>query len=238
MATEATYFYLNHFNEWPGFELPPPIVNTSEGLLTLDHIDEDSFVPRAVFRGGPFNDFNAPGPWFRVRVYADPLPENTYVQIFTATAENEPFFDPDAERPFADPLWRKAPLNELDILVPNTSAEPLWIGGLLRSNGHQAPVLHQMRVDFGADSYLDFLPPIYSRDEDQRNFLEPFLGLQESVLGGLEQTISDLPRLFDPYATPNDEYPSWLSWLAGWLAFDLSEAWDEKQDSGIYCPGF
>lgn len=228
MTTETSYFYLNHSNVWPGFELPPPIVNTPEGLLTLDRVDEETFAPRAVFRGGPFEDFYEPGPWLRFRVYADPPPEGTYVQMFTATTDIEPFFDPDADQPFEDPPWRKAPLNEFDILVPNTAEEPLWIGGVLRSDGRHAPVLHQMRVDFGCDSYLDFLPTIYA-DDNQRDLLRPFLSLHESVLGGLEDTITGLPQLFDPFATPDGEYPSWLSWLARWLAFDLSEIWEEAK---------
>jgi phage tail-like protein len=238
MTEDTSYFFLNHFNEWPGFKLIPPIVNTPEGVLTLDHIDEETFAPRAVFRGGPFEDFNEPGPWFRIQVYADPLPDGASVQIFTATTENEPFFGPDAGQPFEDPPWRQAPQNELNILVPNTAGGPLWIGGVLRSDGQHAPVLHQMRVDFGRDSYMDFLPAIYSEDEGQQHLLRPFLDLHESVLGGLEETIVDLPRFFDPHATPNDEYPSWLSWLASWLAFDLSETWDDAQTRAYLAQAF
>jgi phage tail-like protein len=43
------------------------------------------------------------------------------------------------------------------------------------------------------------------------------------VFGGVEQEISGLRRLFDPFATRSE----WLEWLGGWLAVDLDETWDD-----------
>jgi phage tail-like protein len=55
------------------------------------------------------------------------------------------------------------------------------------------------------------------------------LALDESVLGGLDDGIGELPILFDALAAPSGEFPSWLSWLAGWQAFELSELWQEEE---------
>jgi phage tail-like protein len=86
-----------------------------------------------------------------------------------------------------------------------------------------------MRVDYGRDTYLTYLPAIYGEEASRRDFLERLLSLYESVLGGLVGKIEDLPLLFNPFAAPGDGFPSWLSWLAGWLAFDLDEDWSDGQ---------
>ncbi len=78
----------------------------------------------------------------------------------------------------------------------------------------------------GETSYLKFLPALFQKNSAQRDLLERFLSLHESVLGGLEKSVSDLPLLFDPNTVPDGEdFPSWLSWLASWLAFDLNDNW-------------
>jgi phage tail-like protein len=109
---------------------------------------------------------------------------------------------------------------------------------MLRSDGQDSPGIQQIRVDYGRDTYLSFLPAIYGKNMSRREFLERFLSLHESVLGGLEGVIADLPRLFDPFAAPDGESPSWLSWLAGWLAFDLNEAWSEAETRQFLAQAF
>jgi len=78
--------------------------------------------------------------------------------------------------------------------------------------------------------YLKYLPVLFQKNSDQADILERFLALHESVLDGLEMTVTDLPLLFDPHAAPDgEEFPSWLSWLASWLAFDLNDSWSEAE---------
>lgn len=78
--------------------------------------------------------------------------------------------------------------------------------------------------------YLKFLPALFQENSAQQDLLERFLALHENVLAGLEKSVTDLSLLFDPGAAPDgEELPSWLSWLASWLAFDLNENWSETQ---------
>ena len=58
------------------------------------------------------------------------------------------------------------------------------------------------------------------------------------MLGELEETISDLPSLFDPFSAPNGDFPSWLSWLSSWLAFDLNQAWSEDETRRFLAEAF
>jgi phage tail-like protein len=227
MNDETGFFYLNVANIWPGFALHDMAIATDGSLRLVP----GSVPPtRGVFRGGPFEARAGPTPWYRLRVDAETLPEGTHLQLFTFTAEDgDAPYNPAADHPFAAPGWHAAPRDTLDALILHSPARRLWIGGLLRSNGQESPVLHQMRVDYGRDTYARYLPALYRGNSRQRELLERFLSLHESVLGGLEDEIGTLPRLFDAFATPTGDFPSWLSWLAGWLAFDLNEAWSEAQ---------
>lgn len=237
MTQEAGYKYLNTANKWPTFKLTEMEV-APDGSLTLKRAGK-SFAARGVFRGGPFETFVSPTEWYRLQALAEPLPDGTHVQLFTFTANagDAPFQPTDAE-PFAAAGWRELPRDEFDTLIPNLPAKRLWIGGVVRSDGAASPLIRQMRVDYGRDGYLKYLPAIYGTNAPSRDFLERFLSLFESVQGGLEGKIDDLPLLFDTGTAQGGESPSWLSWLAGWLAFELDEDWSEPQMRGHLAEAF
>jgi phage tail-like protein len=234
MALDSGFFYLRVANEWPTFVLSDLDV-TSDGALGLSVVDPNTgaFAQHAVFRAGPYETDSLETAWFRLQAFLDTHPAGTHVQFFSLTsatpAQSEAPYDPDADEPFPEPSWRPIPRDQMQGLVSSPAARYLWIGGLVQSDGQNTPLLRQMRVTYGRDTYLAFLPSIYARDEEHRDFLERLLSLHESVLGGLENTIATLPRLFDPFAASSGAHPSWLSWLGGWLAFDLSERWTDAQ---------
>jgi phage tail-like protein len=249
MSVPHGYLYVNVANEWPTFQRTDIEISPA-GALQLAK-DATQFRPRGVFRGGPFEVLPEGTPWYRLRVLGGPNPEGTHVQLFTFTAQaGDAPFDPAADNPFADTGWREAPRDALDILIlnpPPVSADPdrppapprfLWVGGILRSDGSASPELQQIRVDYGRATWLDFLPPIYGDKRGSRDFLERFLSLEESVLGGLEAAITDLPLLFDPAAAPGSGFSSWLRWLGSWLAFDFQERWSEAQARGFLAEAF
>jgi phage tail-like protein len=175
---------------------------------------------------------------------------------YTTDLPAAPPHEPGVENPFSHQAWRPIPRDVLDALLPSTPAEDvptlaslpatgllpstgmtsttilseprrfLWLGGLLQSDGNHSPAIQQIRIDFGRDTYLRYLPAIYAQKSEGRDFLERFLALFESVLGDLEEGIDvRLPKLFDPWSTPE----RFLPWLAGWLAFDLDEDWSISQ---------
>jgi len=231
MNGSSGFFYLNEANTWPGFALDVhDLAITEAGSLSLASTPTPSgtLAQRGVFRAGPFEAQGGSTAWYRLQAYADAIPDGTYLELFTLTSDTgDAPYDPTADAPFSHSDWRAVPRNRLDALILNAPARQLWIGGIFRGDGQSSPIVHQMRVDYGRNTYLQFLPAIYGNDGARRDLLERFLSLHASVLGGLEDRITDLPRLFDPDAAPNGEFPSWLSWLAGWLAFDLNEVWSE-----------
>lgn len=220
-----SFLHLNVANEWPFFDRHAIDIGAA-GALRLAPATPASLAKRGVFVGGPFAAPDDRRDWYRVRVQAPLRPPGTHVQLFTFGADggSAPFVDPAGDEPFADPAWVAAPRDQLDWLLPSASARQLWIGGVLRGDGVVTPEIEQIRVTLGRDTYLAHLPALYGRDDQARDFIERFLSLNESVLGGLEDAIGDLPFLFDAGASP-DESPSWLRWLSSWLAFEPNEAW-------------
>ncbi len=79
----------------------------------------------------------------------------------------------------------------------------------------------------GTSRLLQYLPAIYEEDPFLGQFLLAFekvlLGVDDGVdfpYKGLEQTITGLATLFDPYQTPEE----FLPWLAEWTAFTMRAA--------------
>ncbi|HZE70858.1 MAG TPA: phage tail protein I [Pyrinomonadaceae bacterium] len=66
------------------------------------------------------------------------------------------------------------------------------------------------------------------------DFLLRFVSLLESLFAEVEVSIELLPELFDPRATPGE----FLTWLAGWLALELNEDWDEQKQRQVIARAF
>lgn len=227
MSTASGYVYLNLANQWPSFTFDAINID-ARGALSLSPSGA-GYAARGAFCAGPFTSPAANVPWFRLRVNSDPLPSGTHVQLFTFAGNAAPAYTLTTSNPFSDSGWLAAPRDVLDLLILNPNAIQLWIGGVLRTEISATPTLQQMRLEYGRDTYANFLPMLYRGNGAQSDFLERFLALHQSVLGGIEGEIADLPRLFDPLAAPDGSSPSWLGWLAGWLTFILDGNWTEPQ---------
>lgn len=73
---------------------------------------------------------------------------------------------------------------------------------------------------------IDYLPAIYHGDPFLADFLQAFdevlLGTGNPAQPGIEETIANIPRYFDPQQAPATlPDQDFLSWLAGWTAFSL-----------------
>jgi phage tail-like protein len=223
---QAGYFYLNAANAWPSFVFTSIHVD-SHGTMRLAKTP-GGYTTAGVFMGGPFDVKPGPVAWFRLGAIADELSENTHIQLFTFTNDTgtPPYF-PLTTTPFNG--WSPIPRDRLQAVIPNATARRLWLGGVMRSDGTSTPSLHQIRVDYGRETYLDHMPAIYRRNDASRDFLERFLALAQSGIGVVQREINDLPQLFDSDAAPASGFPSWLAWLCGWLAWQINEHWTHAQ---------
>ncbi|HET9347347.1 MAG TPA: phage tail protein [Candidatus Limnocylindrales bacterium] len=196
-----------------------------------------AYAVSGSFLAGPFSVTDRATRWDRLRIRAEPLGSASHVTIATLTSDSaaSPGFNPASIDPATavdqavtpQDVWRAAPRDALDLLVLNEPGRYLWIGGVLEGDGSATPRIHQMRLSYDHESYLRHLPALYERG-DESGFLRRVLELIESEFGDAEESVDRLPALFDPAAAPADGgQASWLAWLAGWLAFDLVEAWPE-----------
>lgn len=225
-SAQTGFMHLNSGGKWPTFAFTDMAAD-SNGALSLIKTG-GLYASAGVFLGGPFEALDGDTPWYRFSLLADELPAGTHMQFFTWTAESGvPPFAPTTATPF--PGWQAAPRDVFEGVIFNQPARKIWIGGVVRSDGGATPSLHQIRLDYGRDTYLEHLPAIYRADPKSRDFLERLLSQSQTALGDLRREIIDLARLFDPAAASDSGYPSWLSWLSGWLAWQLDRNWTDAQ---------
>ena len=106
-----------------------------------------------------------------------------------------------------------------DFLFDPNKGRFLWFKLRLVTFDHRTrPTINSVRIDYPRLSYLRYLPPVYREDPISAAFLERFLSMFETILGGLDQEIDELFRYFDFNLTPKE----FLPWLASWvnLSFD------------------
>jgi phage tail-like protein len=234
MPQSVGFQYLNVANQWPSFQLHQLTIGP-DGALRLA-VSNQQYASYGAALGGPFSTALNTTEWFRLHVTSAEAPEDTHIQMFTLTNDGgNPPFVPNSPNPFAGNAWSSIPRDLLDGVIPNPPAPSLWIGLLVQGTPWVTPEIAQIRVDYGRDTYLPFLPGLYSQDTQARDFLERLLALSASALGGTEDEIEDLPLLFDAQASPA---PDWLAWLAGWLDFRVSGRWTDTEARSYLAQAF
>jgi len=168
--------------------------------------------------------------WHRLAAVCGELATDAHLQLFFHTSNSQgdapapPQLQADGSNPFTDTKWCAKPADVTDVFLGGGPGAYLWCGAWFSGDGLATPVVSQMRVEFNHETYLAELPGVY-RQPACNGFLLRFLSLLETFNQETEDTIHNLPALFDPYAAP----AAYLPWLADWLAVDLEEDWDEAK---------
>jgi phage tail-like protein len=194
---------------------------------------------RGVLWGGPFrspDDTSAPRHLLRAAVTAAP---GAHVQLAVceqAAGGPAPPVRPNDPDPFADPRWKALGVvpDATEVLFPGRPLDEVFVGMLFTGDGLASAVLHQARLDFAHATWLEHLPAIYRRDEEAADQIARWLTVFESASDEVQAAIEGLPRLFTPAAAPAD----WLPWLAGWLALELPDGWDEPHRRAAIAEAF
>src|SRR5262249_48853158 len=209
------------------------VVDNTGALYIKSGLDESfyrleadaSWVAAGTLMSGPL-DAGQGTEWFRAHVQAE-APQGTELTLQTFVSDDSSIGPQDSD-------WMGAPA--LDMLIPPLpglgDGQPvfkryLWLRVQLQSDDHRrvSPRLIQVQAETGGDSYLNYLPAIYSRDDAPQRFLERWLALFGSKLGDWELALEEMACRFDPATTP-EEY---LPWLATWLAFNLPQGADAEE---------
>jgi phage tail-like protein len=170
--------------------------------------------------------------WHRLQAVVKRSGSGAHLRLFVHTSNDQsdrPPVNLGADDSFSDPRWRPASTELFsdvdDLFIGGEPATYLWIGGLFSGDGLSSPVVSQLRVEFDHESYLRYLPAIYRDASPCGDVLLRLVSLFETFFSGTEASIEDLSVFFDPGVIPAE----FLSWLAGWLALELDDEWDEAK---------
>jgi phage tail-like protein len=221
------------------------LVHTGTGLAPLRLSLDKGYRSKGVLWSRPIQLRNYPVNWHRLQARINQLSGGANLRLFVYTSDDEasaPQVNAGSSHPFENEKWRpmlaaSAPdefLNVTDLYIGGAPATYLWIGALFSGEGRATPVMSQLRVEFDHETYLRQLPAIYQGDTPCADFLLRFLSLLETFFGEVEERIGTLSLFFDPMAVPKE----FLPWLAGWLALDLDEEWDEQLQRSLIAAAF
>ena len=149
--------------------------------------------------------------WHRIVLDAD-VPENSTITVSFYSSEEE-----EAAKSWSGTNVFK---NAKDALVQAPPGRYITVKiDFHREEGEESPVLRQVKIYYPRLSYLRYLPAVYQEESTSKEFMERFLSIFESAMYDSEETISKIPRYFEPLAAPWD----FVFLLASWLSLDLYE---------------
>lgn len=95
----------------------------------------------------------------------------------------------------------------------------LWFKITLTGTEKLSPAVSSVTVFFPKVSYLEYLPSVYRENSVNRDFLDRFLAIFESLFFEMDFDIDHLSRYLDAAGTP----PEFLGWLGSWVAASLNK---------------
>jgi phage tail-like protein len=122
---------------------------------------------------------------------------------------------------------------EWDCLIDSPPGRYLWLRLTLKGNGKATPVIHEVKVFYPRASSLQFLPAVYQEDAVSASFMDRYLSIFDTIVGGISDRIANIASYFDPLAAPAESDQAggtdFLTWLASWLDLTLDNHWPEEK---------
>jgi len=115
-------------------------------------------------------------------------------------------------------------INQKDLLLHGVIGRYLWMVIEVFSSSSQSFELGNIKVSFPKESWLKYLPDIYT-SQDKNNFLERYIAVFQSLYEDLNDRIYDVPYLFDISSTSKEL----LDWMADWIDVSESYMWPEER---------
>jgi phage tail-like protein len=113
-----------------------------------------------------------------------------------------------------------------DMLVPSGPGQYLQLQIELTGSGLSTPVIERLRIDFPRESLLQYLPAIYSKPQEQREFLERLLSIPQRTWTAIEEELDSFARFLDADSVPEHA----IGWLAGLLGLTPEGTWTADQN--------
>jgi phage tail-like protein len=164
-------------------------------------------------------------PWHRIRLRVQ-LPPATSLRVSTYSSDESG--EPGQPPVIADQDWR--PMGTVrpgdnDLLILGGPGRFLWVRLDLAGDGYSTPSVSSLRLEYPRNSYLRFLPAVYSADQGSADFLGRYLAIAQASIENIETGLANMPALFDPLAVPDQ----FVDYLAGWLNVPVEGTWDSGQ---------
>jgi phage tail-like protein len=163
--------------------------------------------------------------WHRIRLQAQ-LPPATSLRV-SSYSQDQPAQD-TAVPAIAEADWR--PMGQVrpgdnDLLILASPGRFLWVRLDLAGDGYSTPSVPSLRLEYPRNSYLRFLPAVYSADPGSADFLARFLAIAQTSFEDIEAGLAGVPALFEPLAVPD----AFVNYLAGWLNVPVEDTWTSQQ---------
>ncbi len=200
------------------------ISETGKSLRFLKYIKENSPDPEGVFKGTylskPVDSQVQKTRWYRFLLEGS-FPRGIKVEFHYYISdkileENELKVLPESEWEEGLPGSSAVQGEEKRDALFRTEREGryFWFRITLTGTEKLSPTVSSVTVFFPKVSYLDYLPSVYREDPANRDFLDRFLAIFESLFFETDLEIDHLERYLDAAGTP----PEFLEWLGGWVA--------------------
>jgi phage tail-like protein len=131
---------------------------------------------------------------------------------------------PEEKKRIFHPFLQMETKKPKDMLLFDIQGRYLWFAAELYG-GEARPRLRNLTICFPKETWLRFLPGVYQKDKESRDFLERYLGIFQSVYEELEDAIRRDASWMDPEAAE----PEFLRWLAQWLDMGNIPMWTPKK---------
>jgi len=112
--------------------------------------------------------------------------------------------------------------SSMGCILPRENNESyLWVRlELISSSILKTFKIRSLKLRQNKVSYLNYLPEIYQKDTDSKEFLERFLSIFEAFFYDSEEKINNVSNYFDPDKAPSD----FLPWLGTWTSTVFDES--------------
>jgi phage tail-like protein len=192
-------------------------------LKFLEYIVENSPDPEGVYKGTYFSKHVDSkihkNQWYRF-VLEGNIPRGTTVEFHYYISDE--LLDENKLKDFPESKWEDGLLGSSAIqgeekrdalFRTQREGQYIWFKLTLVGTEEYSPVISSVTIFFPKVSYLEYLPSVYREDYLNRDFLDRFLAIFESLFFEIDFTIDHLSRWFDAAGTP----PDFLEWLGSWV---------------------
>jgi phage tail-like protein len=192
-------------------------------LRFIEYIEENSPDPEGIFKGTYFSkhvdSHIYKNQWYRFVIEGN-IPKGTMVEFSYYISDK--LLDENNLKERHESKWEKGLCGSSAIqgeeirdalFWTESEGQYLWFKLALVGTENLSPVISSITLYFPKVSYLEYLPSVYREDYLNRDFLDRFLAIFESLFFDIDFTIEHLSSWLDAKGTP----PEFLEWLGSWV---------------------